>query len=132
MMTRSPYLARLLVVEHDAGIQELLTAFLTSEGYSVCLANSPDEARALLREQSFNLVLTDLFSTSSRDRFRAALQLRACAYPIPVGVITGWNVEEAELAQHDFAFFLPKPFDVEDLVDSIAACVAAPVLVRPA
>jgi DNA-binding NtrC family response regulator len=132
MMTRSPSPARLLIVEHDAGIQELLTAFLTSEGYAVSLAASPDEARTLLHEQPFHLVLTDLFSTSSRDRFCVVEQLRASAYPTPVGVITGWNVEEAELAQHDFAFFIRKPFDVEDLVDSISACVIPPVLVRPA
>lgn len=132
MMTRSPSHARLLVVEHDVGIQDLLTAFLTCEGYSVSLAASPDEARTLLHEQSFHLVLTDLFSTSSRDRFRAVEQLRASAYPIPVGVITGWNVEEAELAQQHFAFFIRKPFDVEDLVDSISACVVSPVLVRNA
>lgn len=132
MMTRSPFPARLLVVEHDAGIQDLLAAFLTSEGYSVSLATTPDEARTLLREQCFHLILTDLFSTSPRDRFCAVEQLRASAHHTPIGVITGWNVEDDEIAEHDFAFLLRKPFDVEDLVDSITACVETPVLVRPA
>src|ERR1051326_5524983 len=123
MMTRSPSPARLLVVEHDAGIQDSLTAFLTSEGYAVSLATSPAEARTLLHEQSFQLVLTDLFSTSSRDRFGSVEQLRATAHPTPVGVITGWNVGEAEITRHDFAFLIRKPFDVEDLSASITACV---------
>lgn len=130
MTTRSPSSPRLLVVEHDNGIQELLAAFLTAEGYQVSLAASPDEARALLNQQHFHLVLTDLFSTSPRDRFGAVERLRASAGPIPVGVITGWNVAEDEIARHHFAFFLRKPFDVEDLVDSITACVASPLLVR--
>src|SRR5262245_47067876 len=132
MTTRSPSSARLLVVEHDTGIQDLLTTFLTAEGYDVSVAASPDEARSLLNEQTFHLVLTDLFSNSLRDRFCAAEQLCTSAHPTPVGVITGWNVEEDEIAQHDFAFVIRKPFDVEHLVDSITACVPSPFLVRNA
>jgi DNA-binding response OmpR family regulator len=123
MMTRSASPARLLVVEHDTGIQDFLTAFLTSEGYAVSLAASPAEARTLLDEQTFQLVLTDLFSTSSRDRFGSVELLRATAHPTPVGVITGWNVEEEEITRHEFAFLIRKPFDVEDLSASITACV---------
>ena len=127
MMTRSPSPPRLLVVEHDAGIQDLLAAFLTSEGYAVSLAASPAEAQTLLDEQEFQLVLTDLFSTNLRDRFCSVEKLRASAHPTPIGVITGWNVEEEELTQHEVAFLIRKPFDVEDLSASIHACVNAPM-----
>jgi DNA-binding response OmpR family regulator len=123
MMTHSPSPPHLLVVEHDAGIQDLLAAFLTSEGYAVSLATSPAEARTLLDEQTFQLVLTDLFSTNPRDRFRVVELMRASAHPPPIGVITGWNVQEEEIAQHDVAFLLRKPFDVEDLSASVEACL---------
>ena len=126
MMTRSPSPPRLLVVEHDTGIQDLLTAFLTSEGYAVSLAASPAEAQTLLDEQNFQLVLTDLFSTSIRDRFHSVELLRASAQDVPIGVISGWNVEEEEISQHEVAFFLRKPFDVDDLYASISACVNSP------
>jgi DNA-binding response OmpR family regulator len=126
MMTHLPSPTRLLVVEHDTGIQDLLAALLTSEGYAVSLAASPDEARRLLDKQTFQLVLTDLFSTNPSDRFGSAEQLRASAHPTPVGVITGWNVEEEEITQHEFAFVLRKPFDVEDLSATITACVRSP------
>ena len=124
MMTPSPSSPpHLLVVEHDVGIQDLLTAFLTSEGYAVSLAASPAEAQTLLDEQPFQLVLTDLFSTCVRDRFRSVELLRASAHAVPIGVITGWNVEEEEISQHEVAFLLRKPFDVDDLSASITACV---------
>ena|ERR1051326_4097592 len=132
MTTRLPSSARLLVVEHDTGIQDLLATFLTSEGYDVSLAASPDEACTLLHEQNFHLVLTDLFSNSRNDRFCAAERLSTSAHPTPVGVITGWHVEEDEIAQHDFAFVIRKPFDVEALVDTITACVPSPLYVREA
>lgn len=130
MMTHLPSAPRLLVVEHDTGIQDLLATFLTSEGYDVSLAASPDEARTLLDEESFQLVLTDLFSNNPSDRFDSIEPLRASAHPTPVGVITGWNVEENEIAQHEFAFLIRKPFDVDDLSASITACVKSPSYVR--
>jgi DNA-binding response OmpR family regulator len=125
MMTHTSSPARLLVVEHDPGIQDLLAASLTAEGYAVSLAASPAEARRLLNEQRFQLILTDLFSTSSDDRFESVEQLCASARPTPVGVITGWNIEEEEVAQHDVAFLIRKPFDVDDLYASITTWINA-------
>ncbi len=126
MMTRSPEPPHLLIVEHDAGIQDLLTALLTSEGYAVSLAASPAEAQTLLDEQNFQLVLTDLFSTNLGDRFHSFELLRARAHSVPIGVITGWQVEEEEITRHEMAFLLRKPFDVDDLSASVMACVQLP------
>ncbi len=123
MTPRSPSPPRLLVVEHDVGVQDLLATFLTTEGYAVRCASSPAEACALLAAQTFQLVLTDLFSTSVRDRFSAVERLRRSAQPIPVGVITAWDVDEEEIIQRGFAFLVRKPFDVEDLSALVAACL---------
>lgn len=115
--------ACLLIVEHDVGIQDLLQASLTAEGYAVSLAASPAEALPLLKERAFQLVLTDLFSANRADRLEAIEPLRACASPMPVGVITGWNVEEQEVTRRGFAFLARKPFDLEELFALIAACL---------
>ena len=127
MLASSPSPPRLLVVEHDAGIRDLLAAFLTAEGYAVSLATSPAEAYALLDEHTFHLVLTDLFSTTPQDRFAFVAALRATAFPTPVGVLTGWNAAEEASAQHSLAFLVRKPFDIEDLLASIAACLNMPL-----
>jgi DNA-binding response OmpR family regulator/ketosteroid isomerase-like protein len=123
MMTPFSFPPRLLVVEHDVGIQDLLHASLTAEGYAVSLAASPAEALPLLAEQPFQLVLTDLFSANCTDRLGAVEPLRASAYPTPVGVITGWNVAEEEVTRRGFAFLAGKPFDLEELFALIAACL---------
>jgi len=83
MLSDSPSVPRLLVVEHDTALQELLVAFLTSEGYGVSLATSPAEALALLDTQTFHLILTDLFSNDSQDRFAFVDQLRSVAKLTP-------------------------------------------------
>jgi CheY-like chemotaxis protein len=123
MLSASPSPPHLLIVEHDTDIRELLAAFLASEGYAVSLATSPAEAYALLDEQTFHLLLTDLFSTDPQNRFAFVDQLRTLADPTPVGALTAWNVGKEEVTQHGLAFLVHKPFDIADLLASIAACL---------
>jgi CheY-like chemotaxis protein len=127
MLVRLPSMPRLLVVEHDAEIRKLLAAFLASEGYAVSLATSPTEAYALLDEQTFHLLLTDLFSTNPQNHFAFVDQLRTVADPTPIGVLTGWSVPEEAISQHGLAFLVPKPFEIEDLLATIAACLKMPL-----
>jgi CheY-like chemotaxis protein len=50
---------KILLVEDNEDIREGLTDLLQSEGYSVAGSGSAEEGLALLREQSFHLVITD-------------------------------------------------------------------------
>ena len=126
MLSGLPSLPRLLVVEHDSELRELLAALLTAEGYAVRLSLSPAEAYALLDEQTFHLILTDLFSTNAPDSFVFVDRLRTLADPTPIGVLTGWNVPEEAVTEHGLAFLLHKPFDIADLLASITACLSMP------
>src|ERR1051326_4641435 len=118
--------AHLLLVEHDAAVRDLLQLFLTREGYAIALASTPLEALDLLEEQIFHLVLTDLFKTTEQNPFHAVEPLRDRAHPIPVGVITGWKVEDEAAKQRGFACLMYKPFDLDDLLTKIAACLNSP------
>jgi CheY-like chemotaxis protein len=50
---------KILLVEDNEDIREGLTDLLESEGYSVAGSGSAEEGLALLRTQSFHLVITD-------------------------------------------------------------------------
>ena len=117
---------RLLLVEHDSGVRDLLHALLTSEGYAVSLAPAPPEALALMGEHPFHLVLTDLFKGPPLEPFSSIEPLRAEAHPTPVAVITGWNLAEETIKQRGFAGLIRKPFELEEVLRSIAACLPAP------
>lgn len=62
---------RVLLVDADPGMRKLRLASMTRVGISVCCASDAVQARLLLRESSYDLVLIDL----PRDR-QAALKLR--------------------------------------------------------
>jgi PAS domain S-box-containing protein len=87
---------RVLIVEDDAGDADLAAVRL-SEGTQtksqIIRASSLSEARALLTEQSFGIVVTDLNLPDSRgmDTLRA---LRAIDPRVPVVVMTGATVDD--------------------------------------
>ncbi len=62
---------RVLLVDADPGMRKLRLASMTRVGISVCCASDAAQARMLLRESSYDLVLIDL----PHDR-QAALKLR--------------------------------------------------------
>ena len=108
---------RLLVVEDDTELLDLVSNMLGEEGYRVTPATSlPDSLRAL-EDHLFQLVLTDLFrEPDQRHPLQSIQPLIVQAAPIPVGVMTAWRVPEEDVAQAKLAFLLPKPFDLDDLL----------------
>jgi DNA-binding NtrC family response regulator len=53
--------ARILVVDDEANIRELLEEILSEEGYEVTTAADAEHARAARREQSYDLTLLDIW-----------------------------------------------------------------------
>src|SRR5262249_9656811 len=52
---------RILIVDDDGSIRRLLSSVLGSEGYDCATASDVKAAEALLRQQSFQLALLDLY-----------------------------------------------------------------------
>lgn len=118
---------RLLLVEDEESLQELLQSFLAEEGYAVTIAASPAEALALVQTTPFDLLLTDLFVTQRADALASIAELRAVAQPTPVVVMTGWPIPAEEAAEHGLTVLVTKPFDLEDLGSIIANCLHQPL-----
>jgi DNA-binding response OmpR family regulator len=120
MLPASPLSARLLIVEEEPEIRQLLLALLTQEHYTCAAAASIEESLALLEEQSFDLVLAELCAASPRELFRAATRLQFLAEPTPVAIMTSWHVSQEEALSRGFVGLFHKPFDVEALLEWLA------------
>lgn len=113
---------RILVVDDDAAILQLLRELLEDEGFVVLPAADGEPALALALETPPDLVLTDLMLPHLDGR---ALFARLREHPttahIPVLLMTA-----AGQARHDdgFAAFIPKPFTIDLLLDQISASSA--------
>lgn len=117
----------ILIVEEDRSIREMVSTLLHEEGYKTDEAATLTEALEQIDENSYDLVLTDLFTTNNQPPRLIDIQgLQQRCYPIPVGILTAWRASEYEVKRTGFAFLLEKPFDLDTLLQRIADSLNAP------
>ena len=108
---------RVLIVDDEPSMGEMLQARLSRRGFEATSTTTPDEALAELERSDFDVILTDL-------NLRGASGLDLCAQvvanrpDIPVVVFTAFgSMETAIAAIRAGAYdFVTKPVDVEALV----------------
>jgi two-component system sensor histidine kinase/response regulator len=116
--------SRVLVVDDELPLVAALRGTLIREGYDVSAVAKPSEALALLREQKFEILLTDLQmpDMDGIELLRAALALD----PFLVGILmTGHGtVDRAVEAMKAGAFdFVIKPFKLSVLLSSLTRAI---------
>ncbi|MFQ5512972.1 MAG: response regulator transcription factor [Myxococcota bacterium] len=114
---------RILVIEDDPGIAELLQLHLEEAGYSV--ERVSDGAAGLTRsaEEAFDLVVLDVGFPSGPDGLEVCRQLRARSRYVPILMLTARaseidRVVGLEMGADDY---LTKPFGVRELVARVKA-----------
>jgi DNA-binding response OmpR family regulator len=107
---------RVLVVEDDAGIGELLNDELSQEGYAVDWAKDGDEALSLSASFPYDLLVLDIMLPAV-DGFSVAKTLRSRKQKVPILMLTARDgiderVKGLELGADDY---LVKPFHIKEL-----------------
>jgi len=113
---------RIVVVDDDRRLRELLTRYLSEQGFSVkAVENAEAMDRALARER-FDLVVLDLMMPGE-DGLSACRRLRGTANPIPIIMLTakGDDVDRIVGLEMGADDYLPKPFNPRELVARIRA-----------
>ncbi len=108
---------KILLVDDDADILEVVRARLENEGYAVATAMTADEAEAKARDEAFHLVITDLKLAASDGLELMERLLRV--YPdLPVIILTGFGSIEGAVAaiQRGAYSYLTKPFEPKELL----------------
>jgi len=109
-------MAKILVVDDDRGMRELLEILLTREGYDVRSASGGREALGLFRKETFDLVITDL-KMPQVDGIDLLKTIKETAPETSVIIVTAFASGETALeAMKEGAYdYLEKNFDVNDL-----------------
>jgi DNA-binding NtrC family response regulator len=108
---------RILVVEDEKSIQLALRGLLGREGYEVEIADSGDQALSRLRQQTYDLVITDLAlgrGPSGMDVLKVAKEIRP---ETAVVMITAYGNEKiaVEAMKAGAEDYVPKPFDNDEI-----------------
>lgn len=105
---------QILVAEDDADINRLLTRILEKEGYEVTSAFSGSEARLLLKNQAFDLLVLDLMLPGATGEELVEEVRKERTTPILVISAKGQE-DKLHVLKIGADDFISKPFDVAEV-----------------
>jgi CheY-like chemotaxis protein len=113
--------ARILVIEDEAPVREVLVDILREAGYRVVEAASGLEGLAHCETAAVDLVLSDV-SMPGLSGWEVAEACRTRFPRVPVGLITGWGerLDVPDVERHGVRFIVAKPFQADDVLSRVA------------
>ncbi len=118
---------RVLVIDDDPDLRDALRLLLEDAGYEIAVAASRADAFAQIDTATFQCILTDAFARAPGDALDSIRPLVERARPTPVGLLTGWRLPQEEIGRAGVAFVATNPFDLDQLLASVAAAIAVPL-----
>jgi two-component system, OmpR family, response regulator MprA len=111
-------ICRILVVDDDAGVRDVLADSLATEGYHVATAASGAAALPLVASAGPDIIVLDMRmpGMSGGDLAEA---LRGAGVTIPILVLTAVQDPEAVAGEIGAADWIAKPFDLVDLLAKV-------------
>jgi two-component system phosphate regulon response regulator OmpR len=105
----------LLVVDDDRRIRDLLSRYLTGEGYRVSTADSAAAARAKLSSLSFDLLILDVMMPGETG-FEFARSIRQSSL-VPILMLTARDAAESRITGLEIGAddYVAKPFEPREL-----------------
>jgi len=112
--------ARLLVVDDEVFVLDLLNEILECEHCEVVLAQDGTEALARFREQEFDGVFTDV-GMPGMSGWELAREIRQLNKTIPIAIITGWGeiVGSNEQRAAGVDWVVAKPFTADRIAELV-------------
>jgi two-component system alkaline phosphatase synthesis response regulator PhoP len=115
-------MARVLVVEDERNIVELVQLYLTNEGYQVSAAYDGREAMRLARSERPDLVVLDLM-LPEMDGFEVCRRLRESGNDLPIIMLTARDDDVDKIVGLEIGAddYVTKPFNPRELVARVRA-----------
>ena len=119
-------MARVLVVEDDQMLREVLVECLQFDPYEVCTASDLLQGVELLQREPFDLVLSDLFTAVFSPAALLELDAFTTAAPATPVVVATAHAKAAACnpAQYGLAAIILKPFALADLLACLRGVLA--------
>ena len=123
-MTR---LKKILVVDDEVGIRNLLFDALSSEGFKVTLAKDGMDSLAQLRKRRFDLLITDI-NMPRLDGIELLRKMKEAGRKERVIIMTGKPVDRSLLVEGIPPVFtqLEKPFHMNNFLAAVTSALARP------
>jgi len=120
---------RILVVEDDPKLAQLLQRGLKEKGYAVDLASNGDEGLDFALATQYDAIILDVM-LPQKDGFQVLSQLRRKNIKTPILVLTALSGVDKKIQGLDLGAddYLPKPFDFKELEARLRALLRRPAV----
>lgn len=122
MSSTDPASRSVLIVDDDPAILRMTALVLESEGYVVITASSAEEGLAQVSARHVDVLLLDL-QMPQMDGRAMYRELRARHHDCAVVIVSAYGAEAAR-AELGATAAITKPFDIDDMLDRLAALAA--------
>lgn len=111
---------KILVVEEDDSVRDLLLQALSRMGYKVTTARNGEEGMDLFNKENFDFILCDI-TMPGMDGWTLAKMVKDKLSYIPTCLMTGWEEEEIRPMIRESAadFVIFKPFRLHKLKETV-------------
>jgi DNA-binding NtrC family response regulator len=120
-------MSKILVIDDEQGIRDLLDRHLSRKGYVVALAESGQKGLELFRRERPDVVVLDL-KMPEMDGLAVLKEIRRVDLKLPVIILTGaWTVEaEQNVRALGVTEFVEKEFSLHQLGGSLKRLLPTP------
>ena len=109
---------RILVIDDELPIAELLMEALQLGGHQVEITGSGDEGIEMIGQAAFDLVLTDL-DMPGMSGWEVARRVKEISPGTPVMLVTGWSesISDEQMSEAGVNALVHKPFEIKELLN---------------
>lgn len=116
----------ILVVDDEANILSLVVELLEDEGYTVRSASNGAAALSAITEQQPALVLMDMYMPQMNGLMLLDHLAQQGTTDLPIILMTASSSAAEQIMSQSNIDYLPKPFDINQLLAVVARYVALP------
>ena len=113
---------KILVIDDDSGIGEMLQILLEFNDYQVTVTEKPDEAEKLILEKQIDLVILDML-ISGINGTDVCMRLRGNENPkiaeIPILMMSALHEAGEKCKEAGASDFIAKPFEIDEMTSAI-------------
>ncbi len=123
---KSDLTGRILIVDDDPYFLRVLSRILSGENFQVKTAEGAAQAAQILKENSFDIVISDL-RLPDGDGLSVLQQVRKAGLEVPVVILTAYGEVDSYLEAMNAGVteYLNKPVKSEELIAVVRNCLQA-------
>ena len=114
-------LARILVIEDEDSVRDLLSRMLRTKGHQVVDASGGEEGIERFKKEKFDLVFTDL-GMEKMSGWEVGKAIKEMNPKVPIAMITGWGMEldREKMSENGIDLIISKPFNFDQVLQLVS------------